>query len=154
MTEDDESTALVPAGPLLGHSMLSRRERDYVMFAIFVRMQHQRPDDAMALVKALIAIGETGPDVHFAKAVIEFHMEDFEAVIDTLRHLDRIDPTKLYVSKKADDKLRMRSFMRARSHFALTGSLGDEGKASLDLYLRQRGGGTVPKKAAAKGRRK
>lgn len=153
MSEDEEpdmQTALVPAGPLLGHSAMSRRERDYVMFAIFTRMQHQRPKDALRLVEAMIALGETGPDVYFARAVVQFHLEDFEAVIETLRHLDRIDPPKLYVTKKADEKLRMRSFMRARSHFSLTGTLDDEGRASLDMYLRQSAG---PKAAGKKKKR-
>ncbi len=141
MSQDNSQTALVPAGPLIGHSAMSRRERDYVMFAIFTRMQHQRPQDALRLVEAMIALGETGPDVYFARAVVQFHLEDFEAVIETLRHLDRIDPPKLYVTKKADEKLRMRSFMRARAHFSLTGTLDEEGRTSLDMYLRQSAGG-------------
>lgn len=127
--------ALVPVGP--AEPPLSRRELDYALLAILVRVQHLRSDEALVLIDGLIALGAKGPEVLLARAVVESGLGRHEAVLDTIRALDRLDPPEVGAGRRIAEKVRVRSFMKARAIFALTGKLDAEGRASLDFYLRQ-----------------
>ena len=107
------------------------------MLSALVRLQHLRVDEAADIVDAIEALGEGGPDIHFAQAVIAYAREDFETVLSRIRQLDRIDPPDLYASSRADTKVRIRSFMKARAGFALKGELDEEARAALNYYLRR-----------------
>ncbi|MGR3483826.1 MAG: hypothetical protein ACU0BF_00635 [Paracoccaceae bacterium] len=130
--------ATAPAVPDDPDGPLSKRERDYLMLSILVRLQHLRHDEADVIADGMEAMGEGGPDLHFARAVIAYAREDFETVLSRIRQLDRIDPPDLYASRRADGKVRIRSFMKARATFALKGELDEEARAALDYYLRRK----------------
>lgn len=72
-----------------------------------------------------------------ARAVVELGLERFEDLLETIRSLDRLDPPEVGGGRRISERVRVRSYMKARAIFALTGKLDAEGKASLDFYLRQ-----------------
>lgn len=123
--------------PVLHEPPLSKLERDFIMVAVLVRIQHLRHTEALTLTKALLALGQRTPEVLLAKAVVESALENYEAVLDTIHELDRLDPPEFRPDRKIDERVRVRSFMKARATFGLTGALDNEGRASLDFYLRQ-----------------
>lgn len=123
---------------------LPRAELDYLLLAILVRIQHLRFDEAQVLVDALLAMGQRNPDVLMAKAVVENALGHHAEVLATLTQLDRIDPPQYHKGRKADPRVRVRSFLQARAGFALNGALDDEGRAALDFYLRQGREGAGP----------
>ena len=116
---------------------LPRAELDYLLLAILVRIQHLRYAEAQVLVDALVKLGHRSIDVLMAKAVVENALGNHAEVLATLTQLDRIDPPQYRKGKKADPRVRVRSFLQARAGFALHGSLDEEGRAALDFYLRQ-----------------
>ncbi|QPH56042.1 hypothetical protein [Pontivivens ytuae] len=109
-----------------------------MMLAIFVRAQHLQFDAAEKLVAALEALGEDGADLRFAKAVVLFQQERYADVLEELRELDRLDPADTTAGARQSDRLQARSYMKAKACYALYGSLDEEGRASLDFYLRRR----------------
>lgn len=117
-------------------STLSTRERDYVMIALFVRIQHLRFDEAQTLIDALMAAGETTADILFAKAVVENALQDHEAALNTVRQLEKLDPAIITAGSKSTRRARMRAYIKARCCFALNDALDEEGRAALDFYLR------------------
>lgn len=127
--------ALVPLGP--AEPPLPRREMDYALLAVLVRVQHLRQDEALVLIDGLMALGARGPEVLLARAVVELGLGRHEALLDTIRELDRLDPPEVGGGRRISEKVRARSYMKARAIYALTGRLDAEGKASLDFYLRQ-----------------
>jgi len=138
----DERSVQLPALPdatqlVAAAVSLPLRERDYAMLAVLVRVQHCRHDEAMVLIDALLALGERTPEVLLARAVVESALDRHEAVLDTIRELDRIDPPEFRAGRVIDERVRVRSFMKARATFGLTGALDAEGRASLDFYLRE-----------------
>lgn len=114
-----------------------RKFLDYAMLAILVRVQHLRHVEALALVKGLEALGWRAPELLLARAIIECAMELNESVLATIRELDRLDPPEISKGRHIDERVRVRSFLKARAIFALTGRLDEEGRASIDFYLRQ-----------------
>ena len=106
------------------------------MIALFVRIQHLRFEEALILINALIAAGEWTPDILFAKAVVENALHDHEAALNTVRHLEKLDPAIITAGSKATKRARMRAYIKARSCFALNDELNEEGRAALDFYLR------------------
>ncbi|MFP7674959.1 hypothetical protein ACG74X_16535 [Marivita sp. S0852] len=147
MSMDGPSDALASLSPdpergvaLPRASTLTQRERDYFMLSILVRVQHLRFKEAQVLVDALAEMGEDGPDTEFAQAVIAYRQGDFDTVQSALSRLDRIDPADVTATERGEDRARIRSFMKAKACFALTGALDDEARASLDYYMRRRPG--------------
>ena len=131
---------IVPAARALRQPpALTARERSYMMLAIFVRAQHLQFAAAERLADAMLALGEDGPDLRFARAVILFRQDRHADVLAELRRLDSIDPADGTAAAKSGERSRFRSYMRAKSCYALTGTLDDEGRASLDFYLRRGG---------------
>ena len=143
----NDLTVLDAGGPVLPVSgrahrqqpALTARERSYMMLAIFVRTQHLQFTAAERLADAMLALGDDGPDLRFARAVILFRQGRHAEVLAELRELDRIDPADGTAAAKSGERSRFRSYMRAKSCYALTGALDDEGRASLDFYLRRGG---------------
>lgn len=128
-----------PAQQVLGpelFSALPKLERDYLMIALFVRIQHLRFAEANVLIRALITAGEITPDLLFAKAVVENAMGAHEAALATVRQLEQLSPAMAEAKTKATRRARMRAYIKARASFALTGELDDEARAALDFYLR------------------
>ena len=117
-------------------SALTSLERDYLMVAIFVRIQHLQFDEARTLITALIAAGEKTPDLLFARAVVENALADHEAALNTVRELERLAPAVITAKSKVTRRTRMRAYIKARATFALAGELDEEGRAALDFYLR------------------
>lgn len=117
-------------------SALSRLENEYLMLAIFVRIQHLLFDEAKTLIYAMLAAGEISPDLLFAKAVVENSLGDHESALSTVRQLEILDPATMAASSKGIRRARMRAYIKARSTFATTGSLDEEGRAALEFYLR------------------
>jgi len=116
---------------------LTRQERDYMMLGILVRIQHLRHAEALTLIEAMLATGIETVDVLMAKAVVESATGDHAMVLATIRRLDEIEPPEIRAGQRIDERIRVRSFMKARATFGLTGALDDEARASLDFYLRQ-----------------
>ena len=143
----DDPAPKDPALPVLARSTAVKRaksdspiprvELDYLMLAILVRIQHLRHAEAKLLVDALIAMGVETVEVLMAKAVVENALGAHPDVLTTLTQLDRLDPPQFRKGKKADPRVRMRSFLKARATYAIHGELDAEGRASLDFYLRQ-----------------
>jgi hypothetical protein len=139
MDGPDDIEHLPPALPpaLTSHvSALPPLERDYLMVALFVRIQHLRYAEAKVLIRALITAGEVTPDLLFAKAVVENATGAYEEALATVRHLEQISPAMAEAKTKATRRARMRSYIKARASFALTGELDEEARAALDFYLR------------------
>ena len=136
MDQPDQIAPKLPV-PLGAQVAISRQQMDYLMLAVLVRMQHLRHAEAQTLLDALIAIGQRTPEVLMAKAVVENELGNHAEVLSTLTQLDRIDPPQFRKGRKADPRVRMRSFLQARATYALRGELDAEGAAALDFYLRQ-----------------
>jgi hypothetical protein len=117
-------------------SALPPLERDYLMIALFVRIQHLRFAEADTLIRALITAGEFTPDLLFAKAVVENALGAHEAALATVRQLEHLSPAMAEAKTKSMRRARMRAYIKARASFALTGELDDEARAALDFYLR------------------
>jgi hypothetical protein len=133
----DQPDQNVPALPAAGPASISRKQMDYLLIAVLVRIQHLRHAEARILIDALLAIGHRTTEVLMAKAVIENELGNHAEVLATLTQLDRIDPPQFREGRKADPRVRMRSFLQARATYALHGELDAEGRAALDFYLRQ-----------------
>lgn len=144
----DETAPLPAPARRRATPALTPRERAYVMLAIHVRVQHLQLDAAAALVEAMLALGEDGPDLRLARAVVAFRQGRHAEVLDELRRLDRIDPPDGTAGARAGERSRIRSFMKARSCYVLNGALDEEGCASLDFYLRRKGAGPTGGAAA------
>jgi hypothetical protein len=95
---------------------LSRRERDYLLVTIFVFAQHGAFDRAKTLVDAMLATGDETPEVLLAEAILSFFCEDFDLTLNCLDKLDAMDETLFAIAHS--DTARMRTFLRARCHFA------------------------------------
>ncbi|WP_163850663.1 hypothetical protein [Pseudooceanicola aestuarii] len=130
---------------------LSRRERDYILLDIYVRMQHGRYEEARRLIDGLLALDQETPDILLARAIVQAMLGEDEAVLDTIRHLERIDPAEIVSGRAPGEKVRVRSFLKARAKFALTGALDEDARAALDFYMRQ-GGRRAARAVARKGR--
>ena len=135
--DETPSTALTLRGPApAASSALPPLERDYLMIALFVRIQHLRFAEAEVLIRALMTAGEVTPDLLFAKAVVENAMGSYEQALATVRQLEQLSPAMAEAKAKAMRRARMRAYIKARASFALTGELDDEARAALDFYLR------------------
>lgn len=124
--------------------VLPQDQLDYLLLVISIRIQHLRHDEARVLVEGLLALGVETVEVLLAKAVVDNALGHHAEVLATLTRLDRLDPPEFRKGRKADPRVRMRSFLKARATYALQGSLDAEGRASLDFYLRQGGNGQPP----------
>lgn len=140
----------VPArrSALRGSDGMPREQLDFLLLAVVIRIQHLRHAEARSLVNALLAMGVETVEVWMAKAVVENALDNHTEVLAALTRLDRLDPPQYRKGRKIEPRVRMRSFLKARATFALHGALDDEGRASLDFYLRQ--GEDVPPTAPAK----
>lgn len=135
--DDIESTALALPMAVPGYdSALPPLERDYLLVALFVRIQHLRYAEAEVLIRALITAGEVTPELLFAKAVVENATGAYEDALATVRQLEQISPAMAEAKTKATRRARMRAYIKARASFALTGELDEEARAALDFYLR------------------
>jgi hypothetical protein len=139
MDGPDDIDSATPTLPVVlpGYaSALPPLERDYLMVALFVRIQHLRYAEAEVLIRALITAGEVTPDLLFAKAVVENATGAYESALATVRQLEQISPAMAEAKSKATRRARMRAYIKARASFALTGELDEEARAALDFYLR------------------
>ena len=135
--DDIDPVPLALPASLQGHaSALPPLERDYLMIALFVRIQHLRHAEAEVLIRALVTAGEVTPDLLFAKAVVENALGKYESALATVRHLEQISPAMAEAKSKATRRARMRAYIKARASFALTGELDEEARAAIDFYLR------------------
>jgi hypothetical protein len=136
-TEDIAASLPVPEPVVLPRaSALPKLERDYLMIALFVRIQHLRYAEAATLIRALLTAGEITPELLFAKAVVENAMGLHEAALATVRQLEHLSPAMAEAKTKATRRARMRAYIKAKASFALTGVLDDEARAAIDFYLR------------------
>ena len=126
----------VPAVGTGPASALPKLERDYLMIALFVRIQHLRFVEAGVLIRALMTAGEITPDLLFAKAVVENALGAHEAALSTVRQLEHLSPAMAEAKTQATRRARMRAYIKARATFALTGELDEEARAAIDFYLR------------------
>ena len=124
------------SAPIAAQSALGALEQDYLMMALFVRIQHQQCDAAHTLIKALITAGEVSPDLLFAKAVVENALGAHDDALLTVSQLENIAPATMSATPKQVRRARMRSYIKARASFALSGDLDAEAKTALDFYLR------------------
>lgn len=116
---------------------LNPREADFLMIAIFVRLQHQRADEAKVLIDGAMAAGLRTPEIVFASAVAENTLGNHAAALDAVALCEEVEPAKVNLGAKTRRRIRMRSYIKARSLFALHGDLNEEGRAALDFYMRQ-----------------
>ena len=112
------------------------KHRDFLHLLIYVATQHHLYERAYTIVQALIAEGDESADVYLAEAVLLFYLEDFERALETLRHLERIDPVERFGDRKLAKKYRMRGFLKARCLHELKSDDSDEERSALELYLR------------------
>lgn len=117
--------------------MLPQRSLDFLMIAIFVRIQHQRHAEAKTLIDGVRSAGFATPELVFAAAVVENALGNHEAALAAVRDCEVLEPASVAGSAKASRRVRMRSYIKARSKFALTGQLDEDGRAALEFYLRQ-----------------
>lgn len=115
---------------------LSPLESDYLMVALFVRIQHLRFDEARKLVEAFALLGVPTIEMLFARAVIELSQGDYSAVLHTVAEMEALEPAVISKDANAIKRARMRSYLKARALFAQTGELHEEGRAALDFFLR------------------
>lgn len=143
MTDEPDALPALPATlprqtpVVMADTVLPKDQIDYLLLVISLRIQHLRHDEARLLVEALLALGVETVEVLLAKAVVDNALGRHTEVLATLTRLDRLDPPEFRKGRKADPRVRMRSFLKARATYALQGSLDAEGRASLDFYLRQ-----------------
>lgn len=116
--------------------MLTQRQHDFLLLAIFVRLQHARHDEARNMVDAAIMLGVQSPELSFAKAVVEHIAGNHHAALEAARSCEVVEPAELNADPKALRRIRMRNYIKARSILSLTGSLDDEARSALDFYLR------------------
>ncbi|NIZ12001.1 hypothetical protein [Phaeobacter sp. HF9A] len=126
--------ALLPAASDLG-----AQEADFLLIAIFVRLQHQRPEEAKVLIDGALAAGLRSPEIAFASAVVENTLGNHTAALEAVALCEEVEPAKVNLGAKTRRRLRMRSYIKARSLYALHGELGEDGRAALDFYMRQSG---------------
>lgn len=117
-------------------SVISKHEHDYIMLAIFTRIQHRHFDKANALIDALITAGEVSKDLLFARAVVENNTGQHARALKTVRELERIDPASMAASSLQIRRARMRAYIKARACFETSEVLDEEYHAALDFYLR------------------
>ena len=129
--------SLPPNQQSCASSALSKRERDYLLLSILVRVQHLQLDQALTLIETLAAMGDDAPDLYFTRAIVNYQLGRFGLALDDLQTLDQLKPPDMMSSAEDEERSRTRSFMKARCHFALHGELDEEGQASLDFYLRR-----------------
>jgi hypothetical protein len=116
--------------------MLSARQHDFLLLAIFVRLQHARHDEAKSMVDAAQLLGVNSPELAFAKAVVEHLSGNHRAALAAARNCEVIEPAELGADPKALRRIRMRNYIKARAILSLTGALDDEARSALDFYLR------------------
>lgn len=129
----------LPLVNALGRS-LSRLEQDYAFLDIYIRVQHSRYDEALALVEAIIILDGENADLMLAKAIVLSLMSAHERALDAIRVLDRLAPAEIVTGTAQQERIRVRSYIKARAIFALTGALDEDGRAALDFYLRRGAG--------------
>jgi hypothetical protein len=121
----------------------SRLERDYAFLDIYIRVQHGRYDEALDLVEAMLILEGEHPDLMLARAVVLSLMSAHERALDTIRVMDRLFPVEIVTGSTQQERVRVRSYIKARAIFALTGALDEDGRAALDFYLRRGTGQTA-----------
>lgn len=113
---------------------LAARERDFLMLTIFVMAQQGFVDKAGVLAEALYMLGDYGPDVLLARAVLRFLAGEWAAALACVEELDRLDPVERFGGYKLDHRQRMRRFLAARCRFELGDAAG--ARDAVDVYLR------------------
>jgi hypothetical protein len=134
--------ALLPTMPGAA-PRLGRRERDFLLLNIFVLLQHGYAERASVLADAMHFAGENDTEVHLARAVLRFARRQWEAALESLDHLDRIDPIERFGAYRLDERQRMRRYLKTRCFFELGEST--RMRDALDSYLRH--GADAPRDA-------
>lgn len=116
--------------------MLTERQHDFLLLAIFVRLQHERHAEAGRLVEAARRLGVNSPELSFARAVVEHLAGNHRAALEAARSCEVIEPAEMGADAKALRRIRMRNYIKARAILSLTGALDDEARSALDFYLR------------------
>lgn len=138
MADDGNLPALLDQGPGdLAPTGLTRQEVEYVLLDVYARAQHLRYGEALTLLCALIEMGEETPHILLSKAVVQSLLGDHEQALLTIDRLEQIEPAEIISGKGVLEKVRVRSFLKARASFALHGELDADSRAALDFYLRQ-----------------
>lgn len=138
--------ANLPAPP---DARVVQREADFLIIAIFVRLQHDRVAEAKCLIDGVLAAGLRTPELAFASAVAENRLGNHAAALRAVGLSEQVEPAKMHGNPKSSRRIRMRSYIKARSLFALNGELCEEGRAALDFYMRQSGKGQAPPRRKA-----
>ena len=113
---------------------LGARERDFLMLTVFVMAQQGYVDKAGVLAEALYTLGDYGPDVLLARAVLRFLAGEWAAALGCLEELDRLDPVERFGAYRLDHRQRMRRFLTARCRFELGDTEG--ARDAVEIYLR------------------
>lgn len=113
---------------------LRRRERDFLLLNIFVLLQHGYAERASVLADAMHFAGEDDTEVHLARAVLRFARRQWASALESLDHLDRIDPIERFGAYRLDDRQRMRRYLKTRCFYELGEST--RMRDALDSYLR------------------
>ncbi|MEM8797311.1 MAG: hypothetical protein AAGE61_17255 [Pseudomonadota bacterium] len=111
----------------LSRDPLQPRQRDYLSLTVFVYAQHGHFDKAQTLIEGMEAIGDNGDDVLLSRAVLAFFNDDFNVALSRLDRLDERAKGDGTQDTRADERARMRNYLRARCLFQL--GREDEAKA-------------------------
>ncbi len=115
-------------------SVLSNKQRDFMLLYIFVLAQHGYVERAGVLAEAMAVLGDTSAEVVLARAVLDFFLQNFSAVLVHLEELDRIDPIERFGSYTFSHAQRMRRYLKARCFHKLQQPV--RARDVVDSYLR------------------
>ncbi|MBB3950331.1 hypothetical protein [Aureimonas jatrophae] len=132
MSEGPPEGPSPPAGPV--SPPLSTRQRDFLLLNIFVQIQHGYRERAGVLAEALHHLGDRGPDVLLARAVLHFLGGRWQPTLSCLDELDRIAPTERFGFYRLTERQRMRRYLRSRCLFELNDTT--RARDALESYLR------------------
>lgn len=123
--------------PLAPAPSLSQRQVDYLQLTAFVLAQHGRHDRADQLLAALCAAGSGTIAVLLSRAVLRYHLGDYQQTIDLLEEIDAGDPIERFGMQELSERQKLRRYLKARCYREL-GNLA-KAKDAVDIYLRRRG---------------
>jgi hypothetical protein len=108
--------------------------RDYLLFTIFVLVQHGYYKRAAILSEALAHAGDRGIDLVFARMAIRFFSRDWSGALALAEELERRDPAERFGHFKLSDRQKMRRYVRLRCLHELgeTAHVRD----AIEIYLR------------------
>lgn len=116
---------------------ITQEQSDYLLIALFSRLQHLRFDDARSIVDGALILHPESVDFWFAKLVIEYELGNIPGAQAALHRCEQLEPAARLGSERARQRVRMRNYLKARMIHNSNGELNKEGRAALDFYLRE-----------------